>query len=259
MAESVVIAHAAAPDRWGVTLFPHMIRLNVGRIEVLAFFPDMVHCIIDSRNVPAALQQHQDVALVLEPRGVLPSVPVSCACDFPAELASELFPMIRSTHDSLIRAASRGPLNPGARVAYSSGVTDFLASRAGLDLQHPSYHSRDDAGATPSPYFEGTPGQAFLSFYERNPVARERCIERYGCRCSVCGFDFEAVYGEIGRGFIHVHHLTPQAEIRMKYEIDPIADLRPICPNCHAMIHRGRETMTIDDLRELIQNHVGPA
>jgi len=39
--------------------------------------------------------------------------------------------------------------------------------------------------------------------------ARKRCLEHYGTKCTVCGFNFEAVYGELGKRFIHVHHLTP--------------------------------------------------
>ena len=103
---------------------------------------------------------------------------------------------------------------------------------------------------------EGTLREVSLSIYERNPEARKRCVQHYGCRCAVCDFDFERVYGELGSGFIHVHHLNPISEIREEYVIDPIADLRPICPNCHAMIHRDAKTLPIEDLRELIHNNV---
>jgi len=101
----------------------------------------------------------------------------------------------------------------------------------------------------PSQYREGATHEVTLNRFERNPHAREQCIAHYGCRCSVCDFDFEHVYGEIGRAFIHVHHLKPLAEIRKEYVIDPIADMRPICPNCHAMIHKCSEMMTIETLR----------
>jgi 5-methylcytosine-specific restriction protein A len=105
---------------------------------------------------------------------------------------------------------------------------------------------------TPAQFFEGATRQVTVNIYERCPHARQQCIEHFGCRCSVCGFDFEAVFGELGRGFIHVHHLKPLAEIRAEYEIDPIMDLRPICPNCHAMIHRNAEVMTIENLKRRI-------
>jgi predicted HNH restriction endonuclease len=61
------------------------------------------------------------------------------------------------------------------------------------------------------------------------------------------------VYGSIAQGFIHVHHLRPVSEITGAYEVDPVADLRPVCPNCHAIVHIGGETRTIEEVRELIE------
>lgn len=99
---------------------------------------------------------------------------------------------------------------------------------------------------------EGAAMQVTVNAYERNPAARRACVERYGCRCAICGFDFAATYGEIGEGFIHVHHLVALAEIGGEYDVDPIRDLRPVCANCHAMIHRVRPAMDLDELRRRI-------
>ncbi len=62
-------------------------------------------------------------------------------------------------------------------------------------------------------------------------------------------FDFERSYGALGRGFIHVHHLTEISAVAPAYEVDPIKDLRPICPNCHAMVHREVPALPIAKLR----------
>lgn len=59
------------------------------------------------------------------------------------------------------------------------------------------------------------------------------------------------VYGEIGRGFIHVHHKVPLSSIGKEYELDPIKDLVPVCPNCHAMLHRKEPPYDVNDLKEL--------
>jgi hypothetical protein len=99
---------------------------------------------------------------------------------------------------------------------------------------------------------EGAAIQVTVNAYERNPAARRACLEHYGCRCDVCGFDFAATYGDIGKGFIHVHHLVALAVIGEAYEVDPIRDLRPLCANCHAMVHRVRPAMDIDKLRRSI-------
>jgi 5-methylcytosine-specific restriction protein A len=91
-----------------------------------------------------------------------------------------------------------------------------------------------------------------LNIFERNPVARKYCVEHYGYVCKICGFDFEKIYGDIGKEFIHVHHIIPLSEINKEYVIDPIKDLVPVCPNCHAMIHRKIPALTIEELKKII-------
>lgn len=103
---------------------------------------------------------------------------------------------------------------------------------------------------------EGYIRQIKVNAYERNNQARKKCIEHYGSNCYVCGFDFEKVFGEIGKGFIHVHHLIPLSEINQEYEVEPIKDLRPLCPNCHAMIHRKSPPFTIEELRGLLKINI---
>lgn len=102
--------------------------------------------------------------------------------------------------------------------------------------------------------YEGAKKIVTVNAYERNSRARKICITYWGNVCSVCGFDFEKVYGLLGKGFIHVHHLVPVAKIGKTYQIDPISDLRPICPNCHSMIHNHTPILTIDQLKDLIKN-----
>ena len=98
-------------------------------------------------------------------------------------------------------------------------------------------------------YFEGSLQRVTTNVYERNPEARKKCLEHFGFSCNVCGFDFAKRYGEIGEGFIHVHHLTPVSEIGEEYRIDPISDLRPVCPNCHSMLHQTSPPFSIDELK----------
>lgn len=88
--------------------------------------------------------------------------------------------------------------------------------------------------------------------YERNREARQKCITSKGCRCAVCGMDFEEKYGDIGRGFIHVHHIVPISLIGQDYVVDPLKDLVPVCPNCHNMLHRKDPPLSIDELKGLL-------
>lgn len=102
-------------------------------------------------------------------------------------------------------------------------------------------------------YVEGARKQVRVNSYERNPRARRDCIKAYGCNCAVCGFNFEVKYGDLGKEFIHVHHLKPLALTDGKYELDPVDDLRPVCPNCHAMLHRPDQMLSIEELKSILQ------
>ena len=89
-----------------------------------------------------------------------------------------------------------------------------------------------------SEIYEGLKKQVSVNKYERSSVARKKCVEVHGFTCKICRFDFEKVYGELGKEFIHVHHVTPIHTIGKNYKINYIEDLIPVCPNCHAMLHR---------------------
>lgn len=100
-----------------------------------------------------------------------------------------------------------------------------------------------------SEIYEGKASKVLVNAYERNSVARRICVNHYGARCVVCSFDFEKKFGEIGSGFIHVHHLIELSAIGREYKVDPIKDLRPVCPNCHSMLHQRRPPYSIEELR----------
>lgn len=102
-------------------------------------------------------------------------------------------------------------------------------------------------------YFEGAASNIVVNNYERSLEARKQCIEHFGAICSACEMDFETVYGEIGRGFIHVHHKVKISRIKQEYVIDPLNDLVPVCPNCHAMVHRTEPPLSIERLRKILK------
>lgn len=98
---------------------------------------------------------------------------------------------------------------------------------------------------------EGQPTKTEGTRYQRSAKARDICIDKWGVKCEVCAFDFEAVFGALGAGYIHVHHLKPIADYGQSYQLVPINDLRPLCPNCHAMAHRQRPVKSIQELKEI--------
>jgi 5-methylcytosine-specific restriction protein A len=99
----------------------------------------------------------------------------------------------------------------------------------------------------------GDPRHALIRVYERSAAARAVCIDTYGVSCAVCGFNFEATYGPIGINFIHVHHLNPISTSVKGYQLNPVRDLRPVCPNCHAMLHKRKKPYAIDELRSMLR------
>lgn len=104
-------------------------------------------------------------------------------------------------------------------------------------------------------YHEGHVRSVKVNVYERSSVARGKCIEYHGLSCKICGLNFGERYGKLGEGFIHVHHLKPLHTIGKDYVVDHKKDLIPVCPNCHAMIHRisNGENLSVEELIEKLQ------
>lgn len=99
-------------------------------------------------------------------------------------------------------------------------------------------------------YKEGGLKTLTIKTYDRSAAAREACKEHYGYRCHACGFDFFRKYGTVGRNYIEVHHLKRLADAGGEHLVDPIKDLRPVCANCHRMLHTQQHPLSIEELVE---------
>lgn len=113
----------------------------------------------------------------------------------------------------------------------------------------PDFQSPEEV-QEPGKYIEGASKAVTVNAYERSREARDACIRAHGAICFVCGFDFEVQYGPEVKGLIHVHHLIPMSAQRKQYELDPVKDLRPVCPNCHAVIHYGNKLLSIEEVKQ---------
>jgi hypothetical protein len=107
----------------------------------------------------------------------------------------------------------------------------------------------------PERYKEGASRTIAVNAYERNPAARQKCIDHYGYGCAVCERSLVEMYGSIAEKLVHVHHLKELAAIGEEYEVDPVADLRPVCPNCHAVLHSKSPALSINRLRKILAKH----
>ena len=122
----------------------------------------------------------------------------------------------------------------------------FVGYQAGVSGLIP-----EEIETTPA-LFEGAVRKITVNAYERNPAARQKCIAFHGTNCCICGFNFGTAYGPEAKGYIHVHHLRALSETDGEYAVDPIKDLRPVCPNCHAVLHLGGECHSIDEVKKMV-------
>ena len=109
--------------------------------------------------------------------------------------------------------------------------------------------------STPTP--EGRRMRIYTTKYERSSKNRKLAIKIHGTKCMVCGFDFAATYGNLGKNFIEVHHTKPLYSLEEEIQVDPETDLVCVCSNCHRMIHRKRDSiLSVDELKLILNKQV---
>jgi 5-methylcytosine-specific restriction protein A len=251
------------PDRWNWK----NLDATIARVKRTRFCPDQWTCrtskILPGDRVFLLRQGH-------EPRGIMAAGEASSARLPGAHYSS---PRKKSTYvrlrwDSLFAE----PILPRARLSRNdlagmhwnimcSGVE--IPPRIAARLEQIWYECLSAEGfspvklpdeiVAPGQFLEGAVRRVTVNAYERDPQARRACIQHHGTNCHGCVFSFAAHYGDIGNGFIHVHHLRPLASVGVRYTVDPIADLRPVCPNCHAMIHQQDPALSIKELKSRLQ------
>ena len=263
LCSSIRMAHEAGDASWAVTMFDCAIRLNVGQVEALTLLADQVRFLFQA---PLSEEDARPGEVDLGSAPYYPAVPIpSGVCTVAADDVKSLPLAVRDSHDAYIRAAASFKRVCPHQKSFSPAVVEYLEIVLGQSLPRPSYLSQQIfPHVTPLPdeldgflpIREGARYQITVNAYERNPIARDRCIAHYGPTCFVCGFNFGAAYGPVADGLIHVHHVKPLAEIGKKYKVDPITDLRPVCPNCHAVIHMGAGCRSIDEVKHLVEDAV---
>lgn len=130
------------------------------------------------------------------------------------------------SHQTLVAKGMKTNLQMGMRATGT--LLDHI-------LQNFSVAIDDTSGE----YHEGASHQTTVTSYERNPFARQKCLDKYGYSCQICGINFEDKYGAAGKDFIHVHHVEfISSKGGKSHQVYPEKDLLPVCPNCHAMLHR---------------------
>ncbi len=95
---------------------------------------------------------------------------------------------------------------------------------------------------------EGAVSRIEVNRYERDRRNRAAALAIHGLSCKACGLDMSDRYGAAAAGFIEVHHTTPVSAVGAGYMIDPRTDLLPLCPNCHAVVHRRTPPYSLEEI-----------
>lgn len=156
--------------------------------------------------------------------------------------------------NSFSARATKVPVTDSGTFSYSDVALEWGALMTGMVLSLANIEPVEDGDeeSIPAGQAEGSAVREIHTRYERSRINRKLCLERLGYCCCICGFDFERTYGEIGHHFIHVHHVKPVSQLGAGYIINPETDLIPVCPNCHAMLHRKDPPYFPEELRHIL-------
>lgn len=166
-----------------------------------------------------------------------------------------------SRWNRLALALGRGPIELGTdngehdeRIVREWTARFSAAVVALLPLERADTGEPDVSG-----YPEGSLIRIEVNRYERDRRNRSAALAIHGRACKGCGMSFEETYGAIAAGFIEVHHTTPVSQLGPDYQLDVQRDLIPLCPNCHAVVHRRSPPLSIAELLTVLKHRKAPS
>lgn len=135
-------------------------------------------------------------------------------------------------------------------------VSEITNITSNIAIKKEILHIEEDEQTVEDKVEEGTILYKLHKVRERAPLIvkkkKEDALKKEGkLICEVCGFDFYDSYGDLGKGFIECHHRTPLASIKASTQTT-LKDLALVCSNCHRMLHKNINVMSVEGLREII-------
>lgn len=144
-ADSIDKAHIASPKSWGVTLFPNLIRLNVGMVEACFLSNEQIYLTLLRDNLTEQTFQNKILTFnMYDPKtkeGVYKSVPGSLGCSFNVKYLSAVIELLLPAHNTLIQRAAQTRRHSKTKNAHSSGVLKYLRTELNRVIPDPLYAS----------------------------------------------------------------------------------------------------------------------
>jgi hypothetical protein len=272
VASSIMAANSVAPASWSLAVHPHLIRLSVGQVAVLEISGSKAS-VYTLREGAFSLEtsRFEHVSWRTYPAIKKPTARFIA----PLLWLRKLWPELHGPHLELVRVAAASKKRSPFQASHSVALVAWLSESHDRELPQPQFASaeqRIELGAESlderrdrylaEGLFEeilAMEGEEFLVLSRRQTrdaklrdmkiAAAQKASPDGRLRCEVpgCNFDFEERYGDIGKGFAHVHHLRPLSTASQARETR-LSELVIVCANCHAMIHRGKANRKLNGL-----------
>jgi 5-methylcytosine-specific restriction protein A len=138
-------------------------------------------------------------------------------------------------------------------------ASEIKKAVADEDLKNKLYSIEEDEVTQEDTVVEGQVLYKLHKFRERNREIvkrkKEQALALYGkLTCEACIFVFEEFYGDIGKDFIECHHLVPLSKFKVE-TVTTLDSLGLVCSNCHRMLHKKIDTLSLQDLKMIIKYH----
>ena len=142
------------------------------------------------------------------------------------------------------------------------GITE--ARKLYIDTYHEDPHESQDEIVksdieqieSENNFTEGQKKERLSAYYERKSIIRTKVVDIHGLKCMACDFYFENTYGELGKGFIEVHHIVPISSYDAEHNVNPKTDMTVLCANCHRMMHRNKKAvLSVEELKAIIEKN----
>lgn len=254
LARAITKAHWLAPSKWGVTRRGKWLRFNFARTEAMTISESECRVLIIGDPRPTAA-----LGLKLEPSPYSNAPKAQIArFTFQTKARTEKsLKLLAPFHLAFLAQQSVRTFNPGSRRGHRDATIDAIADATGWQLPYPTHRTAAQSSKPPEETLSANEGRRLriaVNAFERDERLRGACLRKFGFACSVCGILLSDVYGCEATGIVHVHHLEPLATRKGRGTPTKTADLRPVCPNCHAVIHARTPAFSIDEVKQMLRS-----